>query len=174
MWKEQPIMTAALPEQRLFLAILTSVTGLAVCRLTTTPFGLLAPIGALYLYAEGRAVLLLRAALAIAFIGTAIAAYSYADARHDLLLSWVAFFAVALCVGESVAAKASGSLRTDAVPALIWSTTPGGTPSYVNKRFTDVTGATLEDITAPNGSPSLSVIHADDRPAAAQANRSFA
>jgi hypothetical protein len=32
--------------------------------------------------------LLLRAALAIAFIGTAIAAYSYADARHDLLLSW--------------------------------------------------------------------------------------
>jgi hypothetical protein len=89
-------MTAALPEQRLFLAILTSVTGLAVCRLTTTPFGLLAPIGALYLYAAGRAVLLLRAALAIAFIGTAIAACSYADARHDLLLSWVAFFAVAL------------------------------------------------------------------------------
>jgi hypothetical protein len=117
MWKEQPIMTAALPEQRLFLAILTSVTGLAVCWLTTTPFGLLAPIGTLYLYAEGRAVCCF-AALAIAFIGTAIAAYSYADARHDLLLSWVAFFAVALCVGESVAAKASGSLRTDAVQAM--------------------------------------------------------
>ena len=309
-------MTAALLEQRLFLAILTSVTGLAVCWLTTTPFGLLAPIAALYLYAEGRAVLLLRAALAVAFIGTAIAAYSYAEARHDLLLSWAAFFAVALCVGESVAAKASGSLRADAVqamriiesmpahtwsaspdghityvsastlsyigqlaykpglfhivdnadwryaihpddyprvmekrrhslktgvpfnaeyrvrrcdgtyrwfwsfgslsrdghgraagwygtmidieekkqadaalrgserqlqqlidavPALIWSTTPGGTPSYVNKRFTDVTGATLEDINAPNGAPSLSVIHPDDRPAAAQAiARSFA
>jgi hypothetical protein len=56
MWKEQPIMTAALPEQRLFLAILTSVAGLAVCWLTTTPFGLLAPIGTLYLYDEGRAV----------------------------------------------------------------------------------------------------------------------
>jgi hypothetical protein len=120
---------------------LTSVTGLAVCWLTTTPFGLLAPIGALYLYAEGRAVLLLRAALAIAFIGTAIAACSYADPRHDLLLSWVAFFAVALCVGESVAAKASGSLRTDAVqamriiesmPAHTWSASPDGHITYVS------------------------------------------
>jgi PAS domain S-box-containing protein len=109
--------------------------------LTTTPFGLLAPIGALYLYAEGRAVLLLRAALAIAFIGTAIAAYSYADARHDLLLSWAAFFAVALCVGESVAAKASGSLRADAVqamriiesmPAHTWSASPDGHITYVS------------------------------------------
>ena len=62
----------------------------------------------------------------------------------------------------------------DAVPALIWSTTREGTPTYVNKRFTDVTGATLEDITAPDGSPSLSVIHPDDRGAAAQAlARSF-
>jgi PAS domain-containing protein len=50
----------------------------------------------------------------------------------------------------------------DAVPALIWSTTPEGTPIYVNKRFTDVTGATLEDITAPDASPSLSVVHPDD------------
>jgi len=63
----------------------------------------------------------------------------------------------------------------DTVPALIWSTTREGAPTYVNKRFTDVTGATLEDITTPDGSPSLSVIHADDRAAAAQAlARSFA
>ena len=57
----------------------------------------------------------------------------------------------------------------DAVPALIWSTTRDGTPTYVNKRFTDVIGATLEDITAPDGSPSLSVIHPDDRDASMQA-----
>ena len=57
----------------------------------------------------------------------------------------------------------------DAVPALIWSTTREGTPSYLNQRFTDVTGATLEDITAPDGSPSLSIVHPDDRAAAAQA-----
>jgi PAS domain S-box-containing protein len=57
----------------------------------------------------------------------------------------------------------------DTVPALIWSTTADGTPSYVNKRFADVTGAVLADITAPDGSPSLSVIHPDDRPIAAKA-----
>ncbi|WP_119272216.1 PAS domain-containing protein [Taklimakanibacter deserti] len=56
----------------------------------------------------------------------------------------------------------------DTVPALIWSTTHEGKPTYVNKRFTDVTGATLEDITAPDGSPSLSVIHPLDRAEAAQ------
>ncbi|WP_245459514.1 MULTISPECIES: PAS domain-containing protein [unclassified Rhizobium] len=56
----------------------------------------------------------------------------------------------------------------DAVPALIWATTPQGTPIYINKRFRDVTGATLEDITAPDGSPSLSVIHPDDRDVARQ------
>ena len=51
----------------------------------------------------------------------------------------------------------------DAVPALIWSTEPDGTPTYVSKQFTDVTGATLEDITAADGRPSLSVVHPEDR-----------
>jgi PAS domain S-box-containing protein len=58
---------------------------------------------------------------------------------------------------------------TDAVPALIWAATPEGTPSYVNKRFRDVTGATLDDLTAPDASPSLSVIHPEDVEAARQA-----
>ncbi len=51
----------------------------------------------------------------------------------------------------------------DTVPALIWSTTATGTPTYVNKPFTEVTGATLEDITAPDGSASLGVVHPEDR-----------
>ena len=42
----------------------------------------------------------------------------------------------------------------DAVPAMIWCTTPEGMPSYVNKRYTDVIGVTLEDLTAPDGSRS--------------------
>src|SRR6201995_3482501 len=50
----------------------------------------------------------------------------------------------------------------DAVPALIWSTTPEGRPSYLNKRYTEVTGATLEDFIAPDGSPvPLAVAHPD-------------
>jgi PAS domain S-box-containing protein len=62
----------------------------------------------------------------------------------------------------------------DALPAMTWCTTPDGKPSYVNKRFTDVTGATVEDITAPNGSFSLSVIHPDDKDKTAESvRRSF-
>ena len=57
----------------------------------------------------------------------------------------------------------------DTVPALIWSVTPAGVPSYVNKRFVDVTGATLEDIIGPDNSWPLSIIHADDIHAARQA-----
>jgi PAS domain S-box-containing protein len=51
----------------------------------------------------------------------------------------------------------------DTVPALIWSTDADGTPTYVSKPFTDVTGATLQDITAADGSPSLSIVHPEDR-----------
>lgn len=50
----------------------------------------------------------------------------------------------------------------DTVPALIWSTSATGSPTYVNKRFIEVTGATLEDITAPDKFLNLSVIHPED------------
>lgn len=51
----------------------------------------------------------------------------------------------------------------DAVPALIWCTTPEGIPCYLNKRVIDVTGITLKDLIAPDGSRSLTVVHPDDR-----------
>jgi PAS domain S-box-containing protein len=57
----------------------------------------------------------------------------------------------------------------DAVPVMIWSTTDEGQPSYVNKRFTDVTGATLNDIIGPNGSFNLKIIHPDDKAVTAEA-----
>lgn len=57
----------------------------------------------------------------------------------------------------------------EAVPTMIWSTTAAGTPTYANKRFVDTTGASLADITAPDGSASLSVIHPQDRQAAKDA-----
>jgi PAS domain S-box-containing protein len=62
----------------------------------------------------------------------------------------------------------------DAVPALIWCTTPEGIPCYLNKRATDVTGVTLNDLIAPDGSRSLTVVHPDDRDATDKAlARSF-
>jgi PAS domain S-box-containing protein len=51
----------------------------------------------------------------------------------------------------------------DTVPALIWCMTPQGIPCYLNKQVTDVTGVTLEDMIAPDGSRDLVVIHRDDR-----------
>ncbi|WP_297009599.1 PAS domain-containing protein [Thalassospira sp.] len=51
----------------------------------------------------------------------------------------------------------------DSVPALIWGLTPDGNPSYVNKRFVEVTGMSLEDITGPDKSPTVRVLlHPDD------------
>ncbi|MDQ7250461.1 PAS domain-containing protein [Dongia sedimenti] len=62
----------------------------------------------------------------------------------------------------------------DAVPSMIWTAAADGKPTYVNRRLTDVTSATLEDITADDGSLYLSVVHPDDRDAAKQAvARSF-
>ncbi|WP_244493001.1 PAS domain-containing protein [Bosea sp. Root670] len=58
----------------------------------------------------------------------------------------------------------------ETVPASIWSATDKGWPVYVNKHLTEVTGATLDTITAPDGSMSLNVmIHADHREAAINA-----
>jgi PAS domain S-box-containing protein len=64
----------------------------------------------------------------------------------------------------------------DAVPAMIWSTTREGTPTYLNKRYIDVVGVTLKDLTAPDGSPApLAVCHPDDLTAAAEVRaRAFA
>ncbi|QRM27706.1 MASE1 domain-containing protein [Microvirga sp. VF16] len=56
----------------------------------------------------------------------------------------------------------------DTVPTLIWCMTPEGIPCYLNKQVTEVTGITLDDMTAPDGSRSLSVIHPDDRHAVDQ------
>jgi PAS domain S-box-containing protein len=51
----------------------------------------------------------------------------------------------------------------DTVPAAIWCTTPEGIPCYLNKRATDVTGLTVKDLIASDGSRSLTVVHPDDR-----------
>lgn len=62
----------------------------------------------------------------------------------------------------------------DAVPALIWCTTPEGIPSYLNKQATDITGMTLKQVIAPDGSRSLTDIHPDDRQSTDEAlKRSF-
>lgn len=57
----------------------------------------------------------------------------------------------------------------DAVPAVIWCTTPEGIPCYLSKRATEVIGVTVKDLIAPDGSRSLTVVHPEDRDAVDQA-----
>lgn len=117
-------MTAALLGRRTILAATASVAGIATCWLTTTPFGLLAPVSALHLYADDRAALLLRATWGVAFAGATIAAslqsngISSLNGMSELMLYWATFFALALCIGEIIAAKASGSLGIHPVDAM--------------------------------------------------------
>jgi len=51
----------------------------------------------------------------------------------------------------------------DAVPAMIWSKDPDGKLNYVSKRFTETTGAALEDATTADGMSCLNVVHPEDR-----------
>ncbi len=51
----------------------------------------------------------------------------------------------------------------DSVPAMIWTATPDGHPSSVNRRFNEVTGCSLADITKEDGSLSVRFIHPEHR-----------
>jgi PAS domain S-box-containing protein len=51
----------------------------------------------------------------------------------------------------------------DAVPAMIWSMTREGEPSYINRPLMDTVGMSLEDLSAPDAARSLMDIHPDDR-----------
>jgi hypothetical protein len=96
-----------------------------------TPFGLLAPGAALFLFVRRRAVWLLHATLVIAFVGSVLGASFYTDGMRDLASSWAAFFALALCIGAIVASDVSAT-----------------TPFHVIKLFSGVISATLEERSA--------------------------
>lgn len=112
-------------------------------------------------------------------------AYRWVDGRGEPLRDQngaiVQWYAISLDIDDEVRAQealreSERQLRQliDAVPALIWSTTPEGAPSYINKRLMDTVGVTLEDLTAPDASRSLADVHPEDRPAVGQAlARSF-
>ncbi|PKA44958.1 ATPase [Rhizobium sullae] len=112
-------------------------------------------------------------------------AYRWVDGRGEPLRDEggviVQWYAISIDIDDEVRAQealrqSERQLRQliDAVPALIWSATPEGTPSYINKRLMDTVGVTLEDLTAPDASRSLADVHPEDRQAVGQAlTRSF-
>jgi PAS domain S-box-containing protein len=162
-------MGAVLSHQRFVPAIAAFAVGIAATWLTKSPLGLLAPTAAFFLFARGRAVPLFRATLAIGLVGSALVAAFHAGAARDVAVAWAAFFALALCIGAIVAASASASLNREVVWATIQSIAGEGTLSNGNGRFDDRTGATLDRKSTADGQQSLSVIHPDDRLAAAHA-----
>ena len=104
-------MIAELARRRLALATAVSIAGIAVFWITKMPPSLLVPVAAAFLYARGRAALILYATCATAFTLLAFAALVDTSGTRDLLLSWSLFFALALCIGAVVTARVSGSFK---------------------------------------------------------------
>ena len=154
-------MGAMLSQQRLLPAIAAFGAGIAVSSLISTPFGLLAPMVALFLFAGGRAGLLLHAASATGLVGSLLVAASYEGAARDLALVWAAFFTLAICIGALVATRTPASHTAEAMPAAIRSTTPDEAPSY------PVIGPTLHEKAAPRHSPFVGISAQDDKASAA-------
>jgi PAS domain S-box-containing protein len=134
-------MTAERSRQYWLPAVVGAVIGGLIFGLMDRPFGLLAPVAAMYLYASGRTVWLLRTVWTVALLGSALAAALYAHDMREQLLFCTAFFAIALCIGEFIEAKASTLFGADMVeamqivksmPAFTWSASPDGHVTHVS------------------------------------------
>ncbi|MBP1886065.1 PAS domain S-box-containing protein [Ensifer mexicanus] len=155
-------MIAMPPQQRVALMLTASIVGIAVSWLTTTPFGLLAPVAALFVYARLRTAPLLLAILGTAFAASILAAFFFSDGMRDVASLWAAFFAVALCIGAIIAAGMSASSGAGVTRAAMRSTPGEGASARANKWIAGVTGASYEEGTAPGGPPSLSIKKAEE------------
>lgn len=153
-------MIALPPPQRLMLVVVASVLGIAASWFAMTPFGMLAPITALFVYARGGTVWLIHAALGIGFAASVVATIYYTGDSHGRNLSWPAFFVVALCIGSIVSIAISASALGAA---------PEAPRASVNKKVLEGTSETLEKSGAIDEPGSRSLLHPDDRPAWAQA-----
>ncbi|UCI19073.1 PAS domain-containing sensor histidine kinase [Mesorhizobium sp. B2-1-8] len=168
------MMLATLLQQRLALVIGASVVGITASWLTATPFGLVAPVAALNLYARGRKVQLLYAILGIALVGLVWAAWFDVGGMRDLALPWATFFAVALCVAAVVATGVSAPPDADPgwaaqvverVVGNAWATDAAGRFTYVTPAALAVLGMRLDDLNSSSQEGEFGwkhVIHPDD------------
>lgn len=155
-------MEVALSQQRVAFAIAASVAGIAVSWLTKTPFGLLAPMAALFVFARGRVAVLFCAISAIGLAVSLLVAASSAGAIHALATTWSAFFAIALCIGAIITPDATASRGATPMPAAAQSAARADAPSYPD------VGPSLREKAAPRQAPFVSMPAADDRTSAAQ------
>jgi PAS domain S-box-containing protein len=92
-------MVAALRRTPPALMIVSLTVGLAACWSTGALFGVLAPLGTLFLYARGYWLLAVWIGLLITFAASALAALFYPGAIREAALSFGALVAVAACIG---------------------------------------------------------------------------
>lgn len=140
-------MVAALRRTPSALMVVTLAVGVAACWSTGTLFGVLAPLGALFLYARGYWLLTLWIGLLIAFSASVIAALLYPGSIREAALSLGALAAVAACIGLLLVA---GPLR----------------------RSNRLTAPQRQEPGQPEGlgpAPAPGAIHPDDRAAIAHA-----
>jgi len=181
--QELLIMETMAFQQRLAIPLGVCAIGIAVSWLAGTPFGLLAPMAAIFLFARGRAVLPLHAASVIGLAGTLFVAAFHGEVAHDLAVTWAAFFAVALCIGAIVTSSAADEMRAqealrarerelellvNMVPVNIGRVSPEGLPTFFNKRLIDFLGVDIADLDKPGMSrlaaAIAAAIHPDDAP----------
>lgn len=145
-------MIAALRRTPPALISVMLVVGLAACWLTDSPFGLAAPVGALFLYARGYVLRSLWAGLLIVFAGAAFSALLHPGAIREVALSLCAFIAIAACIGLLLAPDPNASCRDSRL----------GAPHRQVPGPAD--GLDLGSDGARHG-----LVHPDDRPAITQA-----
>jgi PAS domain S-box-containing protein len=147
--------TTVLSPQHLVLATAASIAGIAASLLTATPFGLLAPVAALFMYGRSRAVSLLFTALAIAFAGSMLAVLLDVGALHNPAISWSAFFAIAICIGTIVVTSAPTAAQA-LQPAV-------GHAAHLDTPLYPLMGPTPEEKAAARPSPFVSIAAVDDQ-----------
>lgn len=149
-------MKMILSQERNLPAIAAFAVGIAVTSLMQTPFGLLAPIVALFLFANGRARVVLHTASATGLVGSLLVAASYQGEAREVAATWAAFFALAICIGALVATRRSAQPGAEARPVSIRSTTRDQAQSY------PIVGPSLEEKAAPRSIPVVSIVDSDD------------
>ena len=103
------------------------------------------------------------AGIGLAIIGTFCLNYFFTEPRFSLQVDAIedivamtafAFTAVTVAIlvgrarrsGETTALKDRLQVIIDTIPAMVWSISPDGSSDFLNKRFRDYTGLSLEDI----------------------------
>lgn len=105
-------MESMLIQRRMAIAAVAVVVGAATVWTTAAPFGLLAPLAALFLFVRGGATWMLHAAMSVGLVASVLVATlptGYDGVVRDPGVAWATFFALALCIGAVVTTSAASA-----------------------------------------------------------------